>query len=204
MSAMVESLLDYARIGSGAPSFADVNLADCVSQAAQLLQSELRAVSASLNQQGLGTIRGDHTLLTRLFLNLISNAVKYRKPATTPKIEFIGDDEGGKVTIKVRDNGIGVDPQHAARSRPAMKLRTNVFSFISTPTTPSPRSAAARWPTLNRAAPIFGETWSEPISSIMSRGISPKNSCASFSRQCAGATCPQSASTDATRRCRSV
>ena len=50
----------------------------------------------------------------------------------------------GKVTIKVRDNGIGVDPQHAARSRPAMKLRTNVFSFISTPTTPSSRSAATR------------------------------------------------------------
>lgn len=47
--------------------------------------------------------------LESIMLNLISNALKYRSPHRTPKIELSTEVNTRYITLKVKDNGIGID-----------------------------------------------------------------------------------------------
>ena len=47
--------------------------------------------------------------LHSIFMNLISNSIKYRKPNVNPKIEIISDKTPSCVHLLFRDNGVGID-----------------------------------------------------------------------------------------------
>ena len=44
-----------------------------------------------------------------IFLNLLTNAIKYRKPDTPPLIELSSTQADGKISLKIKDNGRGID-----------------------------------------------------------------------------------------------
>jgi len=54
--------------------------------------------------------------LTRLFQNLIGNAVKYRAPGRRPRIEIGSYKKEGDWLIAVKDNGIGIAPEDRHRA----------------------------------------------------------------------------------------
>lgn len=113
MSGMIERMLDYARIGAGAPTFTRTSLASCVEEAAEMLRVELQASGANLKFSALPAIDGDRVLLVRLFQNLISNSLKYRSPGMSPEITISSKPAGPNVLILFADNGIGIAPSHA-------------------------------------------------------------------------------------------
>ncbi|WP_298484251.1 PAS domain-containing protein [uncultured Maribacter sp.] len=47
--------------------------------------------------------------LESIFLNLISNAIKYKSPDRTPEIEIKTSVSNGKTTLSIKDNGLGID-----------------------------------------------------------------------------------------------
>jgi signal transduction histidine kinase len=47
-----------------------------------------------------------------VFSNLIANAIKYRHPDRAPVISVSSSREGDYYHLKVRDNGIGIAPEH--------------------------------------------------------------------------------------------
>jgi signal transduction histidine kinase len=54
--------------------------------------------------------------MEQVFLNLISNAIKYRDKARPPIIDIsAGAADAGYTRIAVKDNGIGFDPAQAER-----------------------------------------------------------------------------------------
>jgi light-regulated signal transduction histidine kinase (bacteriophytochrome) len=56
----------------------------------------------------------ESVLLTQVFQNLISNALKYSRPRKEAVIEIgVIDTEGGVKTIFVRDNGVGFSMKYA-------------------------------------------------------------------------------------------
>ena len=94
--------------------------------AASLAASKARLVVES----PLGTCWGDHGRIEQLLGNLISNALKFRRPDVEPEILVTSRDEGNSRLLVVADNGIGIDPRyHAPTSRcsvdftPARSLR---------------------------------------------------------------------------------
>jgi signal transduction histidine kinase len=61
----------------------------------------------------LPSIQSIKVLLAQLFQNLIGNAIQYRAEERTPEIaitSYVGAD--GAQVFAVRDNGIGIEPQH--------------------------------------------------------------------------------------------
>ncbi len=125
MSGMIERLLDYARIGTGAPVFSAVVLNDCVQRASDHLKLELEACNALLSVEEMPTIDGDPALLTHLFQNLISNALKYRRPKVPPSIHITSKEAGKWIHVTVRDEGIGIP---AAQADEIFKMFTRLHS----------------------------------------------------------------------------
>jgi signal transduction histidine kinase len=56
-------------------------------------------------------VRADREGLAIVLRNLIDNALKFSRDARPPTVEIGTRDDGGKVVLWVRDNGIGFDMQ---------------------------------------------------------------------------------------------
>ena len=50
--------------------------------------------------------------LARLFQNLISNAIKYRRPGEAPRIHISAQAQNNRWTFSFQDNGIGIPAEH--------------------------------------------------------------------------------------------
>jgi signal transduction histidine kinase len=53
--------------------------------------------------------------LGQVLANLLSNALKFAKPGTTPHIRFAGEPNGKVTRLWLEDNGIGIAPEHQER-----------------------------------------------------------------------------------------
>jgi light-regulated signal transduction histidine kinase (bacteriophytochrome) len=60
-------------------------------------------------------VLGDLHQVSRLFQNLIGNAVKYRAEGRPPVVRVSAVSGGDGWTVAVADNGIGVAPEHFER-----------------------------------------------------------------------------------------
>jgi signal transduction histidine kinase len=60
----------------------------------------------------LPNVEGDSMMLTQVFQNLLSNAMKFTK-ADPPRIEITAKRDGDSWILGVRDNGIGISAEHA-------------------------------------------------------------------------------------------
>ena len=113
LSALVGDVLDTSRIEAGTfgYSFSEVDLAAVVRDsvaAAAIGQDEVRLVTAL--PAALPGVRGDAERLRQLVDNLISNAVKYSDAGGEVLVEVRAED--GHVTVRVRDRGPGILPEH--------------------------------------------------------------------------------------------
>ncbi|MGP1274499.1 MAG: sensor histidine kinase [Caulobacterales bacterium] len=109
---LIRVLQEYAQLVNRPPQTETLELSRIVSGVISALEDEIEAAGAEVRGQGLPEVEGDPVLLTQLFQNLVSNAIKYR--SSRPPIVSISARERGDsmVEIMVTDNGIGIDPAH--------------------------------------------------------------------------------------------
>jgi PAS domain S-box-containing protein len=115
LGAMVDSLLEYSRLGRRHIRVAEVDLgAEARMIAAELgIQTAGRRVRWAIDP--LPVVRGDPTLLRLLLQNLLDNALKYTRPRAEASIAIGARREGSDWVVHVRDNGVGFDMRHAAK-----------------------------------------------------------------------------------------
>jgi light-regulated signal transduction histidine kinase (bacteriophytochrome) len=112
MKALVTDLLAYSRVQREeqvAPG--PVNFQEVVNDALTNLQGAIADAKAEIVVGHLPTIAGDRVQLVQLMQNLIGNAIKYRSDQR-PRIEIGARSKGEEWEFFVRDNGIGVAPEH--------------------------------------------------------------------------------------------
>jgi PAS domain S-box-containing protein len=113
MSAMIQALLEYSRAGREAP-FVATTLDEALGQALGNLRMAIEESGARVTHDPLPVIQADPPQMTRLFQNLIGNALKFRGDLP-PEIHVAVRPEGDLWTFSVRDNGIGIEPASGAR-----------------------------------------------------------------------------------------
>ena len=113
MSALIDDLLSFASTGMHEPP-RSVDLQDAVAQARQNLALAIKASGARVTVDWLPIVRGNEIHLVRLFQNLISNAVKYRREDPV-EIRVTGGWRGADWVIRIADNGLGIGPEDQAR-----------------------------------------------------------------------------------------
>jgi signal transduction histidine kinase len=57
----------------------------------------------------LSVVHGDESRLYQLFLNLVANAIKFRRADAALRIQVRAETQGDRITFSVQDNGIGME-----------------------------------------------------------------------------------------------
>jgi PAS domain S-box-containing protein len=114
---LIDGLLEFSRVGRGQPPLVSVDLDDLVASAIRGVSVMAKEANAVITTSSLPAVQGDIDLLYRLFVNLLSNGIKFARPDRLPCIHVStrpGTD--GFVEVMVSDNGIGIEPQYRERA----------------------------------------------------------------------------------------
>ncbi len=114
---MIEGVLTYSTINASKQIPQLVDLTEVVKSVETDLELALQKTGAILKYTELPILEGSPVLLYQLFVNLISNSVKFAKAGLPPRItissEAIFEDDQRFVCITLQDNGIGFEPELA-------------------------------------------------------------------------------------------
>ncbi|MBI4657832.1 MAG: PAS domain S-box protein [Verrucomicrobia bacterium] len=115
MGKLIDDLLELSRASCAEINKARVSLADLVASVQRALEMETRGRQIQWIIGKLPDVRGDPGLLRQVFMNLISNALKYTRPRRHACIEIGCSLSQDETIVSVRDNGVGFDMQHAGK-----------------------------------------------------------------------------------------
>ncbi|MFC4700452.1 ATP-binding protein [Glaciecola siphonariae] len=124
MSRLISDLLAFSRVSTRGKDFESVSLNQTLDNCVDDLSVTIEELDAHIEVPDLPEIQADPTQMHQLFINLLSNALKFSLPNTPPKIKI----EVRKTSapehinlpnledwfeIKVADNGIGFEQEYA-------------------------------------------------------------------------------------------
>jgi PAS domain S-box-containing protein len=112
MRQLIEDLLTFAAAGTAVGVEEPVDLDEVLDQVLSDLEAAMAAGDIRVDRSPLPVVSGHRSLLSQLLQNLLGNAVKFTRPGRDPlvRVDAVLDPDG--VTIAVRDNGIGIEPEH--------------------------------------------------------------------------------------------
>lgn len=112
---LIHDVLDYSRVVRTEIKSEFVNLERIIrstiqdNPAFQPPRAEIQIVGS------IPQVIGHEASLTQVVSNLIGNAVKFVPKGTVPQVEIRADASNGHVRIWIKDNGIGIAPEHHQR-----------------------------------------------------------------------------------------
>jgi light-regulated signal transduction histidine kinase (bacteriophytochrome) len=121
MQRLIQDLLAYSRVGTRGQDLGPVDAGEVVLDVLHDLGAAIAETGATVEGAGtLPVVLADATQLHQLFLNLIGNALKFRRPDEAPRIRIeaaptVLDDGRPAWRFSVSDTGIGLDPQYRER-----------------------------------------------------------------------------------------
>ncbi len=112
MDRLIDDLLAYSRAGQRPTSFIPVDLSEVMSEVLADSAALVSDAEVSITVEPLPQVDGDYTQLRQVLQNLINNAIKFRRLDVPAEIRVSANDGDGWWTIRVEDNGIGVERRH--------------------------------------------------------------------------------------------
>jgi signal transduction histidine kinase len=114
MQVLINDLLAFSRAGRSEEDLGPVACDAALAGATANLSAQIAAVGAVIEAGPLPAVRAQLTLMTMVFQNLLSNALKF-KGERPPRIAVTAERDGAFWSFSVTDNGIGIEPQYADR-----------------------------------------------------------------------------------------
>ncbi len=107
MKILVNDLLHYSRVGTNKEEFTSVDVNETMKYVLRVLNEEIQKTGAIIKVSSLPVIKANKTLVGQLFINLLSNALKYHSEKI-PVIEIGAAEEKDRHVFHIKDNGIGI------------------------------------------------------------------------------------------------
>jgi signal transduction histidine kinase len=119
MQRLLNDLLELSRIGRMMNESSTVPFDEILKEAVELVEGRLKEYRVTLRiEENLPAVYGDRPRLVEVLQNLLDNAAKFMGSQPEPQIEIgsVGDvTQRRQSTFFVRDNGIGIAPEHFER-----------------------------------------------------------------------------------------
>jgi light-regulated signal transduction histidine kinase (bacteriophytochrome) len=127
MHSLVTGIAEYSGY-SATQNFAAVDLHEIVKGVLSDLEEQITEKNARLNVEVLPVVEANPIQMHQLFLNLISNAVKYAKDGLRPEVIIRHFNYDSYLEFSIIDNGIGFDTQYVDKIfEPFQRLHSNKF-----------------------------------------------------------------------------
>jgi len=114
MQSLIDDVLNYSKIDTQPIAVAPIPMESSLEVALSNLRQEITETGAIITHDTLPTVIADHTQMVQIFLNLISNSIKFHSHEPL-KIHIGVEKLADEWLFSLRDNGIGIDPQFHQR-----------------------------------------------------------------------------------------
>lgn len=131
MKILIKDLLLFSRVGANKELFSTFNMSDILQYSIQVLKDKIDDSRAVIDIQAMPLVNGNKTLFNQLFVNLLSNALKYHS-AKQIKIDIGFTEDEMAYTFFVKDNGIGIKPEYYERIFVIFQRLHNQVSYSGT------------------------------------------------------------------------
>ncbi len=115
MSLLIDDLLRFSRMGRAELMVTRFSMNELVRE----VQAELAPDAVGRNVRwtvaDLPEVTGDRALLKQVWINLLSNALKYSRTREVAEVEISCAKRDHEVEFQVRDNGVGFDMEFAGK-----------------------------------------------------------------------------------------
>ena len=113
MGMLIDDLLSFSRMGRQELMKTNVDSNKLVKDIIVEVDANRKKIEWILHP--LPVIKADANTLNQVWINLISNAIKYSGNADKPKIEIGSIQKNGSITFFIKDNGVGFDEKYKAK-----------------------------------------------------------------------------------------
>ena len=115
MARLIDDLLAFSRLGRKPLEVAEVDMHGLVRQIVADARDAAPDRRMEFRVAALPPAAADRTLVEQVWVNLISNAVKYTRERADAIISIDGAIEGDQIVYRVADNGVGLDMRFASK-----------------------------------------------------------------------------------------
>jgi len=115
MGQLIDDILKFSRTGRLEMSVSKIDMEKLARDVFTELQSSVACGKLQVEIESIPPATGDSTMMRQVFVNLLTNAIKFSRTRETPRIKLGGFIEGNEAIYFVRDNGVGFDMQYAEK-----------------------------------------------------------------------------------------
>jgi len=113
MGDLIDALLTFSRLSRTELLWTKINSKKLVNNLLKSFSDELVNRNVEINISELPETKGDENLINQVWVNLISNAIKYSRNKEKAVIDIGGKIEDDKIIFNIKDNGAGFDMKYA-------------------------------------------------------------------------------------------
>lgn len=115
MSRLIDDILNFSRMGRQSLKKVKVFPNDIVGQALEELKGSYEGRTVDLAVSDMAACEADPALLKVVYVNLLSNALKFTKNREVARIDIGSMKDGEKDVYYIGDNGVGFDMKYAEK-----------------------------------------------------------------------------------------
>ncbi|MBW4891242.1 hypothetical protein KXQ82_16060 [Mucilaginibacter sp. HMF5004] len=112
MGQLIDDLLAFSKLGRKEVTVSDINMTSLVNSIKDEMLLDDNGNKIIFKIGDLTTTKADFSLIKQVWINLISNAVKYSQHKAETHIEIGSTNKDGFITYYVKDHGAGFDMQY--------------------------------------------------------------------------------------------
>jgi len=112
MGQLIDALLSFSRLNRAVLRKTDINTLQCIQHGLQYFEKEIQSRSIKIRINHLHETYGDFQLIQLVWVNLISNAVKYTNKKEDATIEIGSQLLDAETVFFIKDNGVGFDMKY--------------------------------------------------------------------------------------------
>jgi PAS domain S-box-containing protein len=121
---LIYNLLEFSRAANRELRMAPVDMEALMGRVVKTCAGAIAETSAEVRVASLPPLTGDEALVEQVFINMLTNALKYRRPGVAPLITLSAVPEDGRTVFLFSDNGVGIARDDGARVfEPFVRLR---------------------------------------------------------------------------------
>jgi light-regulated signal transduction histidine kinase (bacteriophytochrome) len=115
MGELIDALLTFSRLSRTELQRTNINSEKLVRQILKKFGNDMEGRAIEIKIDRLQDMMGDEPLMCQVWVNLISNALKYSRNEPKAVIEFGSKNDVAQTIFYIRDNGVGFDMKYATK-----------------------------------------------------------------------------------------